>query len=972
MKQKPSQFILSGRYMFIADILLLTVLGIFLYSSHNVRGVTLRYAPLSDTVTQIMHETAVAHLLFEEITGSDKFFVVEKVLDHLDQAQGYVRVMLGKGEIPGEKIVPFHNTALQRELEQTIKSIDQFRVIAAERQEMQSLPGIGTKIDQQFDTVFQSILESAQKVKTSLRASMEAHFQRLSRLQYLLIFITALLATVFRTAVWYHERRQKKNMQGLKNQEEDLQTTLNSIGDAVIATDIQGNITRMNPVAEQLTGWTVKEIQGKPLTQYFNIVNARTGKPADNPVEKVFETGLTVGLANHTMLISKNGTQYQIADSAAPIRHMDGVTTGVILVFRDVSEEYRMREALRNSEQYQKTVFHVAPIGIGVVIDRVLKDVNHRLCEMTGYSEDEVLNKSARVFYPDDEEYDSVGREKYRQIDEHGAGTVETHWKHKNGRIIEVLLSSAPFDADDLSKGVAFTALDITTHKQAAKALQDSENRTRATFNAIIDAVFLHPLTEESFAAFTDVNDTACKRYGYLRDEFLTLTAADITKPTDANLHSARNHRQKLLDTGQLCFETIHIAKSGEEFPVEINSAVIHLDGCPFILAVVRDIGMRRRLAQENENLKEQSALTRKMESVGRLAGGVSHDLNNLITPILGFGELLLEDIPADAPYRDFVSQIIEAGKRARALVHQLLAFSRKQILAYERIEINKIVKGVEKLLRRAIPEDIEIEISTFSHLPPAMADKGQIEQVILNLAVNAADAMAGGGKLTINDSEITGNSSVRAGGGIEDNSGDATVVSLTNVRFNGNNAGNAPGNGGAVHITGSGNMDIDALRGFLAFVETSSFTRAAKQINRTQSAFSAQMRKLEEELNVTLFQKEGRNLVLTEAGLALRSHAEQLVALHNSALKQVKRYGDKQPLRLGCPEDYNDTILPKVIRLLQQAEPTCSIQVFSLPSITLREWLDDGRLDAAIVTRAPDSEEGYWLTHDVGVWISS
>ncbi len=166
--------------------------------------------------------------------------------------------------------------------------------------------------------------------------------------------------------------------------------------------------------------------------------------------------------------------------------------------------------------------------------------------------------------------------------------------------------------------------------------------------------------------------------------------------------------------------------------------------------------------------------------------------------------------------------------------------------------------------------------------------------------------------------------------------------------------------------------MDIDALRGFLAFVETSSFTRAAKQINRTQSAFSAQMRKLEEELNVTLFQKEGRNLILTEAGLALRSHAEQLVALHNTALKQVKRYEDKKPLRLGCPEDYNDTILPKVIRLLQKAEPTCSIQIFSLPSITLREWLDDGRLDAAIVTRAPDSEEGHWLTSDIGVWISS
>ncbi|MGR5234077.1 LysR family transcriptional regulator [Vibrio rotiferianus] len=165
--------------------------------------------------------------------------------------------------------------------------------------------------------------------------------------------------------------------------------------------------------------------------------------------------------------------------------------------------------------------------------------------------------------------------------------------------------------------------------------------------------------------------------------------------------------------------------------------------------------------------------------------------------------------------------------------------------------------------------------------------------------------------------------------------------------------------------------MDIDALRSFLAFVETGSFTRAAKQINRTQSAFSAQMRKLEDEVGVSLFEKEGRNLILSEAGLALRSHAEQLVSLHNQVLKQVKRYENKRPLRLGCPEDYNDNILPKVIRVLQQSEPTCSIQVFSEPSISLREKLDEGKLDAAIVTRAPDSEEGYWLASDKGVWIS-
>lgn len=165
--------------------------------------------------------------------------------------------------------------------------------------------------------------------------------------------------------------------------------------------------------------------------------------------------------------------------------------------------------------------------------------------------------------------------------------------------------------------------------------------------------------------------------------------------------------------------------------------------------------------------------------------------------------------------------------------------------------------------------------------------------------------------------------------------------------------------------------MDIDALRSFLAFAETGSFTRAAKQINRTQSAFSTQMRKLEEGLCVKLFEKDGRNLVLSEAGLALRSHAEKLVDLHNHTLKQVKRYENKRPLRLGCPEDYNDNLLPKIIKVLKRAEPTCSVHIVNEPSVSLRQKLDAGELDAAIVTRAPNSEEGYWITSDRGVWIS-
>ncbi|MFC5078006.1 Hydrogen peroxide-inducible genes activator [Vibrio thalassae] len=166
--------------------------------------------------------------------------------------------------------------------------------------------------------------------------------------------------------------------------------------------------------------------------------------------------------------------------------------------------------------------------------------------------------------------------------------------------------------------------------------------------------------------------------------------------------------------------------------------------------------------------------------------------------------------------------------------------------------------------------------------------------------------------------------------------------------------------------------MDIEALRSLLAFSETGSFTRAAKQINRTQSAFSAQMKKLESETGTVLFERNGRNRVLSEAGLTLKAHAEQILSLHDAALHQVKRYQNKTALRLGCPEDYNDTILPDVVAAINQAEPTCSIQIFSQPSVVLRTWLDEGKLDAAIVTRAADSEEGYWLESDKGVWIAA
>ncbi len=163
--------------------------------------------------------------------------------------------------------------------------------------------------------------------------------------------------------LWQYERRRTADLEIVHMKEESLRITLNSIGDGVIATDTEGNVTWMNPVASNLTGWTSEEVKGKALLTVFDIINAETGEPAFNPVGKVLDTGKIVGLANHTMLRSKDGSEYQISDSAAPIMDANNQITGVVLVFRDVTIEYQIQEDLLDSESKLAEAQILAKLG---------------------------------------------------------------------------------------------------------------------------------------------------------------------------------------------------------------------------------------------------------------------------------------------------------------------------------------------------------------------------------------------------------------------------------------------------------------------------------------------------------------------------------------------------------------------------------------------------------------------------------
>jgi len=245
--------------------------------------------------------------------------------------------------------------------------------------------------------------------------------------------------------------------------------------------------------------------------------------------------------------------------------------------------------------------------------------------------------------------------------------------------------------------------------------------------------------------SFLEVNQAAVAHYGYTREEFLGMTLADIRPPEDvARLKQAVAQAAGIAERGQWR----HRLSDGCLIDVEVASHTVTYGGRRAVLSVLHDVTERKQL----EAHLRQSA---KMEAVGMLAGGIAHDFNNLLTIINGYSQILLGALPASDPNRSAVEQIMKAGERAAALTGQLLAFSRRQVLQPKSLDLNQLLSGMDSMLRRLIGEDVELSVTPGRDLGRVNADAGQIEQVVMNLVVNARDAMPRGGVLIIETSNV-------------------------------------------------------------------------------------------------------------------------------------------------------------------------------------------------------------------------
>ncbi|MCK5074770.1 MAG: PAS domain S-box protein, partial [Calditrichia bacterium] len=274
-----------------------------------------------------------------------------------------------------------------------------------------------------------------------------------------------------------------------------------------------------------------------------------------------------------------------------------------------ITERKQAEETLKESEARLRSVVRVAPTGIGVVADRVVMQANERMCEMTGYSEEELVGQGARMLYPTDEDFEYVGREKYAQIRKHGTGTVETRWRRKGGGIIDVLLGSTPLDPNDFSKGITFTALDITERKQAEAALRESEERFRDLADSLPQTVYEIDVEGK----LTYVNANALEVFGYSEADLdCGLFAVDMIAPDDRQ--RAGETLQRIAvgeDVGANEYAAIN--KDRSTFPVIIHSRrIIQAGKLVGIRGIIVDITERK---QAEESIKKSEEKLQKLIS---------------------------------------------------------------------------------------------------------------------------------------------------------------------------------------------------------------------------------------------------------------------------------------------------------------------------------------------------------------------
>jgi two-component system cell cycle sensor histidine kinase/response regulator CckA len=404
-----------------------------------------------------------------------------------------------------------------------------------------------------------------------------------------------------------------------------------------------------------------------------------------------------------------------------------------------------LERKIATAESRFATAFFVTPDALNVnrISDGVYLAINPGFTALTGYTEADL---AARPTIHLDIWADLADRDKLAE-GLRTAGVVknlQARFRTKDGTIKTGLLSAARFDWEGEPCILSITR-DISDRIKAEEDLRRNEEKLRSLVELAADAI----LIGNDQGNITAVNRRTCELLGRTPEE---LVGRHISVLFDPASLAEQPLRFDLLREGKTVVrERLLRRKDGGRVPVETSAAGLPDGSCHMIM---RDLTVRRRVEAERAALQEQRRNADRLESLGRLAGGIAHDMSNMLTPILGAASLLLAS-PREEDRPD-LEVIVEAANRAAALTRQILAFGRRQVLKVEPLDLNAEIAKTDQMLRRVIGEDVAVELQLAPDLRRVAADPSQVQQVILNLAVNARDAMPKGGRLTMTTSQIS------------------------------------------------------------------------------------------------------------------------------------------------------------------------------------------------------------------------
>ena len=522
--------------------------------------------------------------------------------------------------------------------------------------------------------------------------------------------------------------------------------------DAVFVKDLEGKYLHFNPAAGRFTGKLPREVVGKDDSFLFDPAEAEVVRYHDRVVIESEQTTIS------EEVLTTNGVRRTYQASKSPYRDLDGKIVGLVGISRDITEHKRFELELLAERERLERLATVAPGALHTYHTKA--NGEHRFVYMTPALEElygvpkalleEDANNAFRRIHPDDlpKIHSSISSAAQRMEE----WNCEYRVLHPERG--EIWIEGRACPVPDGEGGLFWHGIliDITGHKEAAAALKTQKDRFQFIVDSVPGAIYSFCMRADGTTYFPYASPVLESIFG-IPAEKLSVDASPIFQIVSPDylpeLLRGIEHSRETLEpwSAQIPFE--HAERGpcwadGQSIPTRLP------DGSTLWHGFLLD-------STERRSLEQQFWQAQKMEAVGRLAGGVAHDFNNLLTVINGYADLVLLDTPEEDPNYSGLVQIREAGERSARLTRQLLAFSRQAVIEPTVFDVNAHIRESQKMLHRLIGEDIEFCLELAPRSLPVFLDQGQFEQLLLNLVVNARDAMPSGGKLTVSTQEQHG-----------------------------------------------------------------------------------------------------------------------------------------------------------------------------------------------------------------------